>query len=204
MMKRFHTMLLAILLVPVVATAQTSSIPRFTYGAEWGYIGIFFSGYHFNFFAPEGYRVDPRYNEFTFISNGEAYLHAGYNISDKYNLSAYMGLSAIGEYHHTVPVSLRLTRYYRENAQKDRWLAFIDVGSGISIKDTPQALLSGKIGLGYRISLSRSTKLDLIAALRSVLTHPDIDYYGTMIQHDRINRNNAYVSAFSIGLSLTL
>ena len=202
-MKKSCIILLAMLLIPVWTKAQTESVPRFTFGAEWGYIGIFYSGYHFNFFAPEGYRVDPRYHEFTYMSNAEAYLHAGYNINEKYNISLYFGFSAIGEYHHTIPVSVRLTRYYRENHKKDRWLSFIDLGSGASIKEHPQELLSGKAGFGYRLSLSRNTKLDFLAAVRTVLTHPDIDYYGIIIQPDKIKRNNAYINAFSISMALT-
>jgi hypothetical protein len=114
-----------------------------------------------------------------------------------------MGVSAIEDYHHTLPVSIRLTRYYGDDHMKDRWFSFIDLGSGISIKEHPQAILTGKAGGGYRISLSRDTKLDFNMALRTVLTHPDIIYYGEMIKPDRINRNNAYVSAVSIGMSLT-
>lgn len=202
-MKRRCIILIVTLLTSIGLKAQTESAPRFTFGAEWGYIGTFYSGYHFNFFAPEGYRADPRHYEFTYISNAEAYLHAGYSFNEKYNLSLYLGFTSIGEYHHAIPISVRLTRYYRENHKKDRWLAFIDLGSGASIKEHPQELLSGKAGLGYRLSLSRSTKLDFIAALRTVLTHPDVDYYGTIIEHDRINRNNAYMSAFSLSMALT-
>lgn len=202
-MKKASIIMFVILLTSIGLKAQTEPVPRFTFGAEWGYIATFYSGYHFNFFAPEGYRADPRHQEFTYISNGEAYLHAGYNLNEKYNLSLYLGFSAIGEYHHSIPVSVRLTRYYRENDKKDRWLSFIDLGSGASIKEHPQELLSGKVGLGYRLSLSRTTKLDFIAAIRTVLTHPDIDYYGTMIEHARINRNNAYMSALSFSMALT-
>ena len=202
-MRKTCIILIVTLLTSIGLKAQTESVPRFTFGAEWGYIATFYSGYHFNFFAPEGYRADPRHYGFTCISNAEAYLHAGYSFNEKYNLSLYLGFTAIGEYHHAIPVSVRLTRYYRVNHHKDRWLAFIDLGSGASIKKHPQELLSGKAGLGYRLSLSRSTKLDIIAALRTVLTHPDIDYYGSIIEYDRINRNNAYMSAFSISMALT-
>ena len=87
---------------------------------------------------------------------------------------------------------------------KDRWFSFIDLGSGISIKEHPQAILTGKAGGGYRISLSRDTKLDFNMALRTVLTHPDIYHYGDMIPHDKVNRNNAYNSALSLGIALTL
>ena len=183
--------------------AQDNTYPRFTYGAEWGYTGIFYYGYHYNFYAPEGFRVDPRGHSFTYESNGEAYLHAGYNFSHKYNLSLYAGISAVMEYHHTVPVSIRLTRYYGDSHLADRWLTFIDLGSGIILKEYRQDMYTGKIGGGYRLSLSRDTKLDFIVTIRTILTHPDIEYDGVEITPDRINRNNAYCSGASIGMALT-
>jgi len=202
-MKRAYAILISILL-PLGAAAQNVSCPRFTFGAEWGYIGIFYSGYHHNFYAPEGYRADPREYGFTYASNAEAYLHAGYNISPCCNLSVYAGISAIEDYHHTIPLSLRFTRYSGDEHMKDRWFSFIDLGSGFSIKRHPQSVLTGKVGGGYRVSLSRDTKLDFLVAYRMVLTHPDIEYYGVKIPFERINRNNAYVSAFSFGIALTL
>ena len=183
--------------------AQETGCPRFTYGAEWSYAAFFYYGYHYNFYAPEGYRVDPRGHSATYESNGEAYLHAGCNFNHKYNLSLYAGLSAVMEYHHTVPVSLRLTRYYGDSHMKDRWLSFIDLGSGIILKEHTQELYTGKIGGGYRLSLSRDTKLDFIVTIRTILTHPDIEYDGVEIVPERINRNNLYCSGASIGMALT-
>ena len=202
-MRRAYVILIAMLLCPFGIRAQESSSTRFTFGAEWGYVGVFYSGYHYNFYAPEGYRADPRGYGFTYDNNAEAYLHAGYDINKNHNIALYLGITAIGDYHHAVPLSVRLTRYYGTDQMKDRWLTFIDLGSGISLKERPQALISGKIGMGYRLSLSPDTKLDFIAALKCVLTHPDIQYYGIEISHDRINRNNAYISAFSLGMALT-
>lgn len=194
---------LTLIFLCINMNSRERSYPRLTFGAEWGYIGIIYSGYHYNFFAPEGYRVDPRSRGFSYNSNGEAYLHVGYNFNQKYNLSLYAGVSAVMDYHHTVPVSFRLTRYFGSSHLEDRWLTFIDLGTGIIIKQNPQELLTGKLGGGYRLSLSRNTKLDLIMSVRAVLTHPDIEYYGTMITPDRINRNNAYCGAASIGIALT-
>ena len=73
-MKKASIIIFVMLLTSIGLKAQTEPVPRFTFGAEWGYIATFYSGYHFNFFAPEGYRADPRHQEFTYISNGEAYL----------------------------------------------------------------------------------------------------------------------------------
>ncbi len=203
-MRRLSVIFLLLPLLWTGAAAQEGTASgRFTFGAEWGYVGIFYSGYHYNFFAPEGFRVDPRGYGFTFYSNAEAYLHVGYDLGKRSNLSLYMGFSAVEEYHHTIPVSLRYTTYYKENSKEDRWFSFVDLGSGISVKKSPREILSAKAGGGYRMSLSKDAKLDFIISLRSVLTHPDIDYFGTMIPTEKINRNNAYVSALSLGISLT-
>lgn len=202
-MKRLCIILFLLISVRASLVAQEKSYPRITFGAEWGYIGVFYSGYHYNFFAPEGYRVDPRGHEFKYDSNAEVYLHVGYNINEKYNVSLYAGFSAVEDYHHTLPVSLRLTRFYGASHMDDRWLTFVDLGSGLSLKKNPQEILTAKVGGGYRLSLSRNTKLDIIFSLRSVLTHPDITYYDTEIDRSRINRNNAYLSAASLGLALT-
>lgn len=202
-MKRLCIILFLLISVRASLVAQEKSYPRITFGAEWGYIGVFYSGYHYNFFAPEGYRVDPRGHEFKYDSNAEVYLHVGYNINEKYNVSLYAGFSAVEDYHHTLPVSLRLTRFYGASHMDDRWLTFVDLGSGLSLKKNPQEILTAKVGGGYRLSLSRNTKLDIIFSLRSVLTHPDITYYDTAIDRSRINRNNAYLSAASLGLALT-
>lgn len=202
-MRRTLLIVSALIFLCAGTHAQETSFPRFTFGAEWGYTGIFYYGYHYNFYAPEGYRVDPRDHSFTYESNGEAYLHAGYNFSNKCNLSLYAGISAVMEYHHTVPVSIRLTRYYGESHMKDRLFSFIDLGSGIILKEHTQELYTGKVGGGYRLSLSRNTKLDFIMSIRTVLTHPDIEYDGVEIAPNRINRNNAYCSGASIGMALT-
>lgn len=201
-MKRISLIASLLLLSSTFVSGQEKPMPKITYGLEWGYIAVFYSGYHHNFFAPEGYRVDPRGHEFMYDSNAEAYMNVGYNFSEKLNLSLYMGLSAIEDYHHTVPVSFRLTRYHGGDHMSDRWFSFIDLGTGISIKKHPQEILTGKIGGGYRMSLSRNTKLDFLVSLRSALTHPDIEYYGTEIEYSRINRNNAYISAISFGIAL--
>jgi hypothetical protein len=98
---------------------------------------------------------------------------------------------------------LRATRYFKENGNGDRWLAYIDVGSGVSIKKHPQELLTGKLGTGYRLSLSEKTKLDVLASLRMTYAHSNIEFENTQISYERINRNNMYGYALSVGLSLT-
>lgn len=201
-MKRFGLISL-LLSCHILLFSKDRSDGRFTFGAEWSYIANIHTGYHYNFFAPEGFRVNPVGNSFGFSSNAEAYLHAGYDFNDDWNLSLYVGYAGIERYHHAVPVSLRATRFFDRNKASDRWFCMIDLGSGICLKKSPQALLAGKLGGGYRVSLSKDASLDFILTLRSTLGHPVIDYYGTPIPMEKTNRNNAYVSSISLGIGLT-
>ena len=190
------------LLMPIIASAGERS-GKLTFGTEWGYIHTFYSGYHNNFFSPDGWRVDEKDWGTCSLKNAEVYLHMGYNLSDRWNLSVYAGYTNIGTVNHCIPVSMRATRYFKENEKGDRWLTFIDLGSGIAARKHPQEILTGKLGTGYRISLSEGTKMDIIASFRMNYAHTDIIYENTGISLDKINRNNYYASAVSVGISLT-
>ena len=183
-------------------SASGKGAKRFTFGTEWGYVGSFHCGIHHNFFSEEGYRVDLVENNLAFQGNGEVYLHTGYNLTQDWNLSLYAGLAGIYDFHRAIPISLRITRYFKTRASSDRWLAFADGGSGICLTSNIQGILTGKAGFGYSITLSQDTTIDLLLAYRMTLTHPEITYDGYEINHNRINRNNAYVSALSLSLAL--
>ena len=60
-MKRLAAYIIMILLpMTLSAEGKGSSEKRMTFGAEWGYVFTFFSGYHNNFFSHDGWRVDER------------------------------------------------------------------------------------------------------------------------------------------------
>lgn len=200
-MKRLAIYIFA-LLMPITASAEERS-KKLTFGTEWGYIHTFYNGYHNNFFSQDGWRVNERDQGLCSYSNAEIYLHIGYNLSDNWNLSAYAGYTNICTINHCIPVSLRATRYFKENEKGDRWLTFIDLGSGITARKHPQEILTGKVGTGYRISLSEDTKIDIIASFRMNYAHTDIIYENTGISFEKVNRNNFYAGAASIGISLT-
>lgn len=187
----------------ITVKAEERDFPKVTYGLEWGYVGVFHSGYHYNFFAPEGYRLNPSGNSLTTCSNAEAYVHVGYNVNEYWNISFYCGLAGVEKYDWVLPLSFRGTRFFGDDPMKNRYFAFIDLGSGVVIKPDPQELLVGKFGGGHRFSLGRRVKLDLMASIRTTYTHPQIDYYGVKIPQERINRNNAYVSAISFDIAIT-
>lgn len=204
-MKRGLTILIMLFLLGFSAAGKTpsSSTPRFTFGCQWDYCGTFLTGLDQYFYAPEGFRESKKYNAVTYLTNGESAIHGGYNFNDNWNLSLYIGYTAVGEYHRAVPVSLRATRYYGDNPRDDRWFSFIDFGTGVTIKNNPKEIITGKIGGGYRMSLSRYTKLDFIISLRSIYTHPDVIYYNETIHDKDIIRNDGYICSLSCGIGIT-
>ncbi len=173
-----------------------------TFGIEWGYVATFWNGHFYNFFAPEGYRMEDRQNELGFISNADMYAHIGYDFNTKWNLSIYVGYEGIADIHKAVPVSLRVTRFFGADPETDRWLVFADAGSGICIKMSPQEIMTAKLGGGYRLALSRTTSLDFILSARFTRTHPQIMYDKAPIQLSRTNKNVAYTASISVGMAL--
>ena len=203
-MKRIAVIIVLVSCSLESAYADERPPKRFTFGAEWEYMSSFHYGFHHNFFSQEGYRVDINHSSFGYEGNGGVYLHCGYNVRNSLNISLYSGFMGIYDLGRAIPISIRVTGYFNENARADRWLGFIEAGSGVNIKKNPQMLAIGKVGGGYRISLSQTTKLDLLVSYRMSLTHPYVIYDGYEVQHEMINRNNAYVSALTLGISLTL
>lgn len=204
-MKRLLIILSSFFLLSDVLMCQNKGAEkcRFTYGAEWSYIASYHCGIHHNFFSEDGYRVDLNHTSFGYESNGDVYLHAGINLRRRWNLSMYAGLAGVYDIGKIVPISIRATRYFNPNQMGDRWFSFLDAGSGICLKEEPQAALIGKIGGGYRIALSEVSSLDFILAYRMTLTHPEIIFDGYKVPVNMTNRNNAYISAISIGISLS-
>lgn len=203
-MKRF-LIIISSLIVSVINMAAGNDIvkpQRFTWGIEWGYVASFHYGIHYNFFSEDGYRVDLNSNRFAYQGNGDVYIHLGYNINDRLNLSVYSGLTGLHDFHKAIPLSLRLSRYFDINSSMDKMLVFADAGSGICIKENAQAIVTGKIGGGYRIALSPSSSIDILLAYRMTLTHPTVTYEKDIVPMNRINRNNAYISAISVGIGL--
>ena len=205
-MRKFLCILLIICSFNLNVTGQGrehEDYARLSFGAEWSYIGTLHYNTWYNFFSTEGYRVSRHDNVSGYWNNGEALLHVGYNFSKHWNIALYAGLTGIADFHNAVPLSIRATYCFGQDARKDRWLTFLDLGTGISIKNEPQEIWTGKLGGGYRITLSRDTKLDLVAAIRLACTHPQIIDGEDIINLEWTNRNLAFLQSFSLGMSIT-
>ena len=203
-MKKFLLIqILMLIQLSLYAEGKGVSDDRITFGVEWNYIASLHCGIHHNFYAQEGYRVNLNDSSFGYVSNGEVSLFCGYDFRPDWNISLHAGYAGVYDLSKVVPISVRVTKYYKANEKGDRWFGYIDGGSGVCLKKDPQAIGVGKIGGGYRIALSKDTSLDLIAACRVSFLHPSVIYEGYEVPSEKINRNNAYVSALSFGISIS-
>lgn len=203
-MKKLMLILLILSAFTFKSNAQEQSFPRFTYGAEWSYTATLHSIWHYNFFSTEGYRVDLKGQEVMYHSNGEAFINAGYNFNENWNLSLYIGIAGISRLHKAVPVSFRGTYLFGNEPSADRWFTFAEAGSGLSLKIPPQEIFSCKAGGGYRISLSRNTKIDFLMAVKVSYDHPDITYDDVKIDFNKINRNGMTLTSVSLGMAINI
>lgn len=186
-----------------IGRSHGESLKKFTFGIECSYDATLYS-YEYHYFKNnEGGREIVDKGDFMYDSDSEFALHCGYDFNNYWNLSLYAGYTGLGRFHKAVPVSIRATRYFGDNPLNDRWFAFLDLGSGISIKDKPEEIISGKIGGGYRLSLSRRTKLDFLFSLRAVHTHPDIRIYDDAAIPENVYRNEGVITSLGIGIGFT-
>ena len=204
-MRRLMCILLMFSLFNINVFAQKAdkdAYPRLTFGVEWSTIAELWSGFHHNFYAPEGYRVDQQGNSFHYRENSDTYVHFGWNPDENWNLGLYVGYTEIYEEERILPVSVRGTRFFGSDPMSDRWFTFLDLGSGICLKRPVQEIAAAKSGFGYRLSLSRDTKLDIHVAARATYTHINIIYDDTPIPAERTNRNNVLIGAISLGMAV--
>lgn len=200
------SVIIASAVMDAAADEPVRDFPRFTFGLEGNCILSAISYSHINYIAADGYRVDRRGSDCRPAVNGELLLNAGYNIGRHMNMALCFGISGISRGETVMPLSLRLTVLFGRDPLKARWFSFIDGGTGIGTGTVARFSPVAKIGAGYRISLTKSAKLDFMLSLRSIYTHPQITEFseGDMVQvpSDRIRRSQAFYNAVMLGVGL--
>lgn len=180
------------------------SRPLFTYGIEWSYVSTFNITAHLNYISIDGPRVDYRYSTFGFIANGQLFANAGINVTEKVNLSLYLGYTGI--YSGTgmfIPVSLRATRTFGKSTKAGRWLAYAEAGGGMNVRGIKKISFIGKVGGGYGIRLDRRRNLNFLISYQGVFTNPAVFEEEDMVSAERLRKSNAYISAFTLGIGLS-
>ena len=179
---------------------EALSAVRFTYGVEWGFLTTFNVAYHRNFDSVSGFRENTRSMEWMFRGNGEALAHFGLDLGKRFNLSLYSGYSGLMDA-RIIPLSLRGTCFVSRNTELPGWLVFLESGCNFGTEND-EIGICGKIGTGYRLPLSKRTRLDFLLAFR--ISYADVrfsDEYGP-VPPERIRRNDNFASSIAIGISL--
>lgn len=215
-MIRIHKYIPALLAVLVLHSANAQAKHReesgfldvFTFGIEGSYIGTVASHRHFNFISSYGYRVDRKFTDTRYRSNGEFLMHIGANISDRFNLSLYTGKSGIGRYMLVTPLTLRGTYYFGKDPMKSRWLVYLDAGPGFSGSGN-EISASGmfKAGTGYRIPLGKYTRLDFLISYRNAMANKRVlgisSASSIYIAEENLRKNDALFFALTFGIGIT-
>ncbi|MBO8445287.1 MAG: hypothetical protein IAC23_06300 [Bacteroidetes bacterium] len=180
--------------------------PRMTFGVEGNFLLNFGAWRHFNYIADEGYRVNIKDFRSSANANGQLLANVGCNISRRVNIALYAGIAGLYEDKAAIPVSVRVTVLYGQNPLKCRWFSFADAGAGIGSFYEKDVSPFAKLGGGYRISLSRSVKLDFMIAYQLLASHPgvteEIDGVPTPVTGTRLRRNDMLTNALSFGIGL--
>lgn len=188
------------------AREPVRNFPRFTFGIEGSFIMTALSYTHSNYIADDGYRVDDRHFSTRPSGNGELLLNAGYNIDRYMNLAFCSGFSGISRGEAVIPMSLRFSFFFGDDPVKARWFSFVDGGAGISVGRKAGLSPVAKIGAGYRISLTRSAKLDFLVSLRGIYSHPQVkeivDGAAAVVPAGRLRRSQAFHGALTFGIGL--
>lgn len=180
--------------------------PRFTFGIEGNCTVTFGTYYHYNFISADGYRINARGYDGSAACNGQLLANAGCNLNRNLNLSVYFGFGGIRRKETALPLSLRLTAYFGKDPTAGRCFAFADGGAAIGTDRKTKLSPAGKLGAGYRVSLTRSTKLDFLIACQMIYSHPDvsesIDGMASDVPPERIRRNNILINGITFGIGL--
>ena len=183
-------------------------LDRLTFVIEGSYISTVSAYRHYNFISSYGYRIDRKFMDTRYRSNGEFLVHLGMNASRHLNLSLYTGCSGIYRMKWMYPVTLRATCYFGKEPMHGKWLAYIDMGPGFSGNmDKIQISGTWKLGGGYRVPLSRYTKLDFLVSARAVMTDSGAFDSGSSsviyVPEKNLRRNDAVYLALTFGIGLT-
>ncbi len=182
--------------------AEGESPRRFTYGIEWTYSAMIAEIVHHNYTSPTG-RVDTKGLSMNYINNGFALAHIGLNCGKHLNLSVFGGIGSIYKYERAFPLTLRGTWFFGQEPSASRWFALLD--GGCAFRNGSDTAVLGKTGGGYRVSLSRSVKLDFSLAYQftyASLTINDED--GNEVPQSRIRRNDNYLNSINFSIGITL
>ncbi len=175
-------------------------VNRFVFGTEWGYTSSLFHIYHNNYLSPEGMRVEEKGANLDYSSNGHILAGISYAFARKYEAGLYLGFIGVAQDRRMVPLSLRGT-YYFDSYLSDGWLVYLDGGPAFGGEH--KITLTGKLGGGYRLKLSRHFCLDFLLSFHICSDHPKLFYSDdSQITGDNLRRSDSTYGGLNFSLAL--
>ena len=188
------------------ASETRRDFPRITFGAEGNFILTAATWRHFNYVADAGYRVNIKGYDYSPVFNGQILANIGCNISGRVNLSLYSGYGGIYRKKTAVPLMLRVTYFWGKDPLAHRWFSCADTGVVTDGLEFSTAAPCGRLGGGYRLSLSRSVKLDFLVTYQRLSDHPEVtelvDGTETPVTGGRLRRSDVLINAVTFGIAL--
>lgn len=176
------------------------------FSAEWGYDGMFHTAHHFNYICNEGYRIDDKWQELHYNTNGNILISAGVEITGKSAISIESGITGICRDGWVVPVMLQYTLAPRGNHQPGI-IYRADAGIGLHLNgpdvNNQRACYIAKASAGYRNALNSRFSLDFLGGIRAVLDFPLIKDPDTheYLSKEKTRRSIASYCAFCLSVS---
>lgn len=177
--------------------------PEIKYGVEWGASALLLNTYQFNYVDPtDGYRVDEKGMEYHFYTNAHMLADVGVNFRNHFCASVYVGYEGIKQEKRIFPVTVRAS-YFFNDYHSDGMLCFLEGGTGIHPNDKFFSSI-GRLGAGYRLSLSQNGSLDLLASIKFTTDRPEIAniHTGYPVPEHYIRYSFAGYGAVTLGIAL--
>ena len=183
--------------------ARQARSARVLYGIEWGYDLTLLNSYHRNYTdAVDGYRIDDEGVEAMFYSNGHATAHIDLEFARRFAIGLHAGYAGIQQRTRFYPMSLRFS-YFAKSYNTDGSFCFLEGGAGIHENRTTVSPF-GRLGYGYRLSLTRRASMDFSASARCAFDHPPIydDSIRGYVEEENVRRSDALYGALVFSISL--
>lgn len=177
--------------------------PEVKYGVEWGYTATFLDAARYDYVDPvDGYRVDESTVDAYLYSNAHVSANIGIYFGNHFCTAIYAGYEGIKQDKRIFPVTVRAS-YYFKDYRSDGAFCFLEGGTGIHPNDKFVSNI-GRIGAGYRLSLSRKGSLDLLMSLKLTGDRPEIAniHTGYPVPEHYIRYSNALYGAATLGIAL--
>ena len=187
-------------------TKFDASKRRYRFSLESAFAPCLYNYVQSMYFAADGYRSHEEISASGFQVAGELLLGVSWLPSDSWKLSMLLGYAGVRTETRIHEALLRGTGYFRPvNESGDRFFWSLDLGCGLDSQDFAHPFAVGKLGVGYRIQLSRESGLEFFLRSTHAFATPTLyDETGTEVPASQAIRSRLYATGLSLGAAIEL